>query len=171
MPKAAINTPEEFWTFVESSNPNGCWAWQRGKTTAGYGVFYMCGKEHHYAHIFAYEQTSGLPVPKKMGLEVCHTCDNPICCNPAHLFLGTHADNMRDMVAKGRKRVCSGERNPSAKLTELAVLSILQMHASGEYKQSELALKFGVSQFVISKIVNRLAWKHVTLETVKARAA
>lgn len=88
-----------FWNWVDRSSPDGCWPWTRS-TFGGYGNLRM-GKGKILAHRHAYQLTYG-PIPS--GMDVCHRCDNPPCCRPDHLFLGTHAENMADMVAKGRAR-------------------------------------------------------------------
>lgn len=94
--------------------PNtGCWLWLGAIHRDGYGVLCAGGGNRPpilRAHRASYAQKNG-PIPD--GLFVCHKCDNPLCVNPAHLFLGTHRDNMRDMVAKGRSTF--GDKNPSAK--------------------------------------------------------
>lgn len=97
---------ERFWAKVNKEGPvpehcpelGPCWIWTRGKTTAGYGGFYI-GQVHHYAHRFSWRIHFG---EIEEGLCVCHKCDNPPCCNPSHFFKGTNADNQADKCAKGR---------------------------------------------------------------------
>lgn len=97
--------------------------------------------------------------PRPGDAHACHTCDNPQCVNPAHLWWGTLTDNNRDMHAKGRwKRMeMKGEKSPTAKLTEADVLEI---RASDKY-QYVLAREYGVTQAMISRIMRRLAWTHI----------
>lgn len=101
---ARASLEERFWQRVDKRAPDECWEWIAGRTKAGYG-YITAGprgsQRHVYAHRLSYELAHG-PIPD--GKHVCHRCDNPPCCNPAHLRLGTHADNMADMKAKGRAR-------------------------------------------------------------------
>ena len=95
----------------------------------------------------------------------CHNCpdgDNPLCCNPAHLFPGTPKENTRDMIAKGRAnmRPPSGARNPNAKLSACHVRDILSQHRNGE-SNAQLARRFGVSGQTIGSIIRRETWKHI----------
>jgi len=135
-----------FWAKVKKTPT--CWLWQRALDEWGYGRF-GGGSAHRVAWRFAYG-----PVPK--GLQVLHRCDNPPCVRPDHLFLGSQADNMADMVVKGR--ALRGERNPNAKLTWEAVRAIRAQHAAGVSKHS-LSRQFGVDRTVITSIVDGLTWK------------
>jgi hypothetical protein len=91
-------TEDRFWRKVARTGPAECWLWLAGRNPKGYGRFGMHGSAV-FAHRQAYALTVGA-IPE--GMYVCHRCDNPPCCNPEHLFLGTHADNIRDMTRKGR---------------------------------------------------------------------
>lgn len=97
---------ERFWNKVERNEANTCWLWTGGTGRNGYGVFTTGTKRdgsirHHVASRFSWELHHG-PIPD--GLYVCHSCDNPTCVNPAHLWLGTQQDNIMDMRQKGRAR-------------------------------------------------------------------
>jgi hypothetical protein len=94
------------------------------------------------------------------GLFVCHKCDNPPCCNPAHLFIGTHQDNMDDCRAKGRKARVRGSKRGQAKLSEWQAKDILRSVAEGVTHQS-LARKYGVSRTLIGRVANGKLWTHV----------
>lgn len=145
---------EAFWSRV-SIRQAGCWEWQGPLRTDGYG---RCGNTA--AHRVAYEIAHG-PVPD--GLYVCHQCDNPLCCNPDHLWVGTPADNYWDMRNKGRLRAQTpcGEHSPHARLTEADVREIRALYATGDHSQAGLARRYGVRPATISKIVTRRKWKHI----------
>lgn len=94
------NRPEDLWKYVAVGAPDECWPWTAATRRRGYGIFTV-NRRNFVAHRLAFQVATGIDPGE---LLVCHTCDNPPCCNPAHLFLGTNSDNMRDMVAKGRDR-------------------------------------------------------------------
>ncbi len=145
---------ERFWSKVDKSGgPDACWPWY-APIYHGYGRFSVESKKSVPAHRFAYELTNG-PIPD--GLLVCHKCDNRACCNPAHHFLGTDADNIHDCVAKGRN--AHGSRNGRAKLTEEQVREIRAAYP--ERTQDSLAREYGVSQRLISLIVRGENWRRV----------
>ena len=137
-----------------------CWLWLGSKLPTGYGLFYPAWRAQIYAHRFAWELEHDQSVPS--GLHVMHSCDNPSCVNPAHLSIGTHKENMRDCVAKGRhvSRSPRGEEHYHHTLTEQDVRDIRTQHASG-IPPRVLAPKYGVSRNHIDLVVRRKAWKHV----------
>ena len=95
-----------------------------------------------------------------LGMQVLHHCDNPPCCNPLHLFLGTGLDNMRDKISKGRDYYPEGEDAGQAKLTTPQVLQIRELYTRG-VTQRKIAVAFGVGYKAISKIVLRQRWKNL----------
>jgi len=101
------------------------------------------------------------PIPD--GLSVCHRCDTPLCVRPDHLFLGTHADNIRDAVKKGRVilpvKKARGEQHPRARLTVSQVLLIRRLH--GTVSNLSLAARFKINPATVCNIVKRRIWKHV----------
>lgn len=155
------------WTD-RSGGPDACWLWTGTRTAFGYGKLGVRsatgGRRGVRAHRVAYELAHG-PIPE--GLCVLHRCDNPACCNPAHLSLGTQADNMRDMAAKGRhyarvrpERVARGARVAGAKLTEATVREMRAAHAVGA-KPRELAAKYNVAPSSVRRLLERESWAHV----------
>ena len=159
-----------FWNNVQRGSPDECWEWQGRLTTWGYGRIGSGGERTH-AHRISYKLHNG-PIPD--GMFVCHSCDNPRCVNPAHLFLGTPGDNMRDMKTKGRGHFpgAPGERNRFARLTNEQVLEIRQLREQGfaltnktdgeqGLTQQAIADRCGVGQTTVSDIVCRRKWKHI----------
>jgi len=136
--------------------PDECWEWTAGRLPAGYGAIWdNTIKRHRHAHRLAWELEHG-PIPD--GMFVCHRCDNPPCCNPAHLFLGTQADNDADRTTKGRSS--RGSRHPDAKLNPETVREIRRRVASGE-QQTALAREFGVSKTTLNQMIHGKTWRHV----------
>lgn len=150
---------ERFWSKVDrSGGPDACWPWTARIGAGGYGSFAFDHTHPRGAHRVAFELTHG-PIPAEdpgsARIFVLHRCDNRPCCNPAHLFIGTHDENMADMVAKGRQAV--GERSGQARLTADEVLAIRKMVADGAtYRQA--AERFGVSTPCVGEIARRWTW-------------
>lgn len=133
-------------------NQSGCLEWTGPLDPAnGYGQVGYDGKTWR-VHRLAYTLACG-PIPA--GMFVLHSCDNRRCCNPAHLRLGTHAENMQDIVDRGRRKgINSGARNGRARLTMQQVRAIRRAYAMGHWSQEILGKHFGVSQWAVSQIVN-----------------
>lgn len=129
----------------------GCWEFIGARTGAGYGAIWLNGK-NRATHILAYELEKGA-IPN--GKFVLHECDNPACCRPDHLFLGTHQDNKDDEVAKDRH--VYGERVGNHVLTETEVLEIRRLRKLG-HKRSYVARRFGVSHTAIYYIETGRNW-------------
>lgn len=149
--------PRIFESFLRSA-PSGCIEWagvtlkSNGRDSHRYGRFTQSGVKQ-LAHRVAFERANG-PIPD--GLMVLHRCDNTLCCNPGHLFLGTHADNMADMRSKGRANrrpppPRRGEASPVMKLRDAEITEIRSRRASGETVTS-LAAAFGVHYSYISRV-------------------
>lgn len=161
-PQPQIVLVDRFWANVDrSGGPDACWPWVRAVSSAnGYGVVRVAGKIQR-AHRIAWELANERPIPD--GLLVCHRCDNRPCCNPAHLFVGTQSDNIRDMFAKGRdrQRHPRGENHHNSKLNDEAVRDIRRRVATGGVTRQALADEYGVSTSTIVLVVKREVWKHV----------
>jgi hypothetical protein len=147
-------TEERFWLKVDVKSENECWDWAAAKLKNGYGRFATTQGQIVLSHRFSYELVYG-EIPE--GKIVRHKCDNPSCCNFAHLEIGTHADNTADMIARGRSKY--GEKHPSAILTETQVVEILKLRKKMRAKAA--GKKFGVSPITIYGIWERKLWKHL----------
>lgn len=141
-----------------------CWEWKASvMQEIGYGQFRLSGRIRK-AHQIAYEIFWG-PIPP--GLLVCHTCDNRKCCNPFHLFTGTHADNSADMVAKNRANRTDqlrGAAHPFAKLNRRQVRAIRQRYVPHKVTRAMLARQYGVSDSVIDSIIQNETYKDIQVE-------
>jgi len=146
---------QAFHARVDRGSPDACWPWTGLRTRATknptpYGALGWRGKPSR-AHRVAYEIAFG-DIPD--GAMVLHRCDNTLCCNPTHLYLGDHAQNMRDMVERRRRAgKGSGAGNGRAKLSMAQAEAIRAMYAAGGVSQQRIADLYGVSQFAISAIV------------------
>lgn len=151
--------PDHFWGKVRIKGKNECWEWKNPKSRNDYISFRILGRTTS-CHRISWELTFGA-IPS--GLFVLHHCDNPICVNPNHLFLGTQTDNMRDKMEKGRWRgnnLC-GEKASNVKLSKRDVLRILNLSRRGKTRY-ELADKFGVSYSAIKSILTGNSWSSIT---------
>ena len=144
-----MNAIERFWSKVDKSGD--CWLWTSTVNASGYGVFgYGVPHQMRLAHRLAWLFTFGVE-PDGFAL---HRCDTPACVNPAHLFLGTQADNLAEMRRKGRERHARGEEAGKAKLTRQQVLAIRRSTLS----QRALGALYGVSNTSIRSIQLRRSW-------------
>lgn len=156
--KKSAPVEQRLWAKVEKTDT--CWLWRGLKFRSGYGRIGRNGKSVH-THRVSWELHNG-PIPD--GLFVCHKCDVPLCVNPAHLFLGTPLDNMRDMYKKGRSRPRRplngkhrGEGNPRAKLTQEKVAEIRRLLSAGQ-RPAVIAPAFGVAATTIYNIRAGETW-------------
>lgn len=132
----------------KSGGPDACWPWMAARTTHGYGSFHKDGTRR-LAHREAYELENGV-LPD--GTQVLHSCDNPPCCNPAHLFLGTYRDNVHDMKAKGR--IAHSERHGQVIYSDQTVREALALYRAGGISKRGVAREFGMSAAHFRRITN-----------------
>jgi hypothetical protein len=154
-----------FWSKVTKAAPSACWPWTGELNNHGYGRFrtWRGGRRRHLAHRIAYRLTVG---PIEDGHVLLHSCDNPPCCNPAHLTAGTQRDNISDAHAKGRASQPPHGRGESAshvRLSEADVLDIRRRYAAGGITQEALGAEYGMPQASISCIIRGRSWSHLPL--------
>lgn len=158
-----------FWSKVNVRGAAECWPWKAGRFSTGYGAFVFRGKVRHAPRV-AFEFATGIDPGNAL---VRHRCDNPLCCNPAHLELGSHSDNMRDMAERGRAaqgdahwtrqrpaNLARGSRVKTAKLTEEQVAKI-KLALAGGARQADLAKQYGVTRQLVWQIAKGKWWAHV----------
>jgi hypothetical protein len=153
MPRGVFPRPDNRERIEAGSTKcpmSGCWLWEKS-TSKGYGQMTIKNRLYR-SHRVSYEAFVG-PIPN--GLHVCHRCDNRLCVNPAHLFVGTHADNMADMARKERN---TGEGKKNTKLTAEAVRDIRRRVANGECTAS-IAERYGVHRGNINNIAAYRSWR------------
>lgn len=157
---------DRFQSGVNHLGPDDCWEWLRSCDSGGYGRFQLNGT-NELSHRVAWILMNG-PIPELFeGLPsvVCHSCDNPFCCNPGHLFLGNNKINNQDCAFKGRSAGLQrkGERNPKALKTEIEIKAIKRDLQEGVLTQKEIGLKYDVSQLTVSAISTGKTWSHVNI--------
>jgi hypothetical protein len=162
-PRKLLSLEERFWPKVKVGSETECWPWLGALTGDGYGYLGATPASVKGPKIpslaaprAAWKIATGEDVPR--SISVCHTCDNPLCVNPAHLFLGTQVDNNNDRIAKGRNSRMPGQSNPAAKLTPAQVVEIRNRYAAGGVTQWGLADEYGVKQAQISRIVRGVSY-------------
>jgi hypothetical protein len=160
-PRSLESATASFWAHVDRTLPNGCWEW-RGPVCRSSGYGHLPFPIRHdgrcvkvKAHRVAWMVTRGA-IPG--GLFVCHRCDNKVCVRPDHLFLGTPAENSRDMAAKCRSTF--GERSTNAKLTEEHVVAVRRLRSQGR-TLAALAREFGVNPTTIRAVVRGDTWRRI----------
>lgn len=151
-----LTVAERFWSKVAVGDSGECWSWTAARTEHGYGKFGV-GRASKLAPRLALELATGRAIPSLQ--KVLHSCDNPPCCNPAHLSVGTQLQNMADMVARGRS--LKGERHHQSRLTESAVAEIRRAWDDEEATQRALAQRFGISAGTVADVVYRRTWAHI----------
>lgn len=150
-----METAERFWKKVDRRGPDECWPWIAGLHRSGYGWFRDERGRAIYAQRWAFASEFG-PIPQ--GGHILHRCDNPPCVNPAHLYLGTHADNMRDLAERGNISM-KGEHNPRARLTEVDIAEARRLYAEGGTSYASLARRFGVAKATIGHALSGRTWQ------------
>lgn len=157
VPQGVKSTPESFWRSVDTGGEDDCWEWKLTRNDNGYGHV-MYHNKMQKAHRLAWLLHHGSLDP---NLDVLHTCDNPPCCNPRHLFLGTHTDNVADMIAKGRRFELRGQASGRSPFTEDRIRELRAMYVTGLYSYADLAKMEGVDRSCIRRIIRRETWTHV----------
>jgi hypothetical protein len=154
-----------FWECVDAGNVNSCWEWLGLKCLDGYGVFHYTpsirengvkARPKQQAHRFSLLLTGAEFPPGHMA---CHTCDNPPCVNPCHLYVGTRRDNSRDCIARGRQNSPAGENNARSKLSDSIVVDIRERALSGE-SASDLAREYEIVKSTVCNVLHGNTWAH-----------
>jgi hypothetical protein len=146
---------KRFWRHVDIREESECWLWKGAINNKGYGIFSFEGAPRSASKV-AFVLSGNVLLS---GQVTCHTCDNPPCCNPAHLWAGTHKENSMDAARKGRMKggTAKGERNGNSKLKAKDIKKIFALSAKG-WTQKQIASKFFISQVHIGRILLRRNW-------------
>jgi hypothetical protein len=147
---------ERFWEKVDKKSDEECWEWKAHRTDEGYGTLKI-GVVSELAHRISYGIYTGqFPV---RGICVLHTCDNPPCVNPHHLYIGTKLDNAQDRKNRGRNGNLKWEHNGRSKLKREDILEIRRLYSTGKLTQNLLGKMFCIRQSQISAIIMQKTWK------------
>lgn len=151
-PRTTIGAWQKYWSLIEKTDT--CWLWV-GRRLGGYGSIYMLGKRQapHRLMMFWVGKLANLEHrgSRDSGL-VLHKCDNKLCVNPDHLYIGSHRQNIKDAWDRGQLKRRSGEASPCSKLTNDQAAEIRRQ--ANTRKRSELAIEFGVSVSTIDLVIN-----------------
>ena len=151
-------TLKRFWSKINKDGPTvkpelgPCWEWTAGKAHYGYGKFTQTELAHRLTWQLRHGEITG-------GLWVLHKCDHTACCNPDHLFLGNHQDNVDDKVSKGRQP--RGDWHGKSKITEADAREVRRLYAEGALNQREIAARIGAHYCTVWDIIHGKAWRHV----------
>ena len=156
IPKLNKEQIDRFWNMVDIGESEKCWNWKHTTNKWGYGRVKF---DHHQfgAHRVAWALANRTDPGDQL---ICHTCDNPLCCNPKHLFLGNHSTNALDATRKGRWHSNAGENHGLAKLTESDIADIRSMYLRG-YSQKTIAEVLNIHQSTVSRIMSHKRWSHL----------
>lgn len=150
-------TEERFWAKVDrSGGSEACWPWLGARTSGGYGQLTV-DRQGKMATRMSYDMSNAVALTGDQ--DACHTCDNPPCVNPGHLFAAPHAVNGADMRAKGRS--AAGIVHWNARFTDDQVRDIRRRYAAGGVTQQQLAEEFGVGRRAIGRVLDGSRWSHV----------
>lgn len=156
-PHLFVENARHFWSRVDRSGE--CWIWTGAVSKGGYGQF-VSRPHRFYTHRLSWELHHGLIAKGSCILHDCPGGDNTRCCNPAHMKLGTHAENMADMKMKGRST--PGVRNPASKLTEAQVIACHKMHRQG-CSNADIARAMSISTGHVCGILQGKRWPEIAL--------
>lgn len=156
IPSVGLSNLQRIIRAVDTTDVNTCWNTVLTPNGAGYGIVRAEDGRQRPMHQLAYEVFIG----PRNNLHCLHSCDNRKCCNPYHLFLGTHQDNMRDSVNKNRRHKPKGMLHPRAKLSDDDVIKMRALLKTGR-RQKDISIMFGISRQTVTHINRRITWPHI----------
>jgi hypothetical protein len=156
-PEHHCTTLEAFdLNIIKGENINDCWEWSKGQNGMGYGAFNIKGKPF-LVHRLMYERHNG-KIPD--GMHILHSCDNPICLNPKHLFIGSQKDNVHDMIQKNRDRKARGSKSGRAIINEEIALKIKTQALDG-LSIINISKLNNLPYYIVYQVYNNITWRHV----------